>query len=33
MRKEKDRFNPREWDKIYFAFIESRVGVFSRGAH
>ena len=33
MRKEKDRFNPREWDEIYFAFIESRVGVFSRGAH
>jgi hypothetical protein len=33
MRKEKDRFNPREWDEIYFAFIESRVGVFSRDAH
>jgi hypothetical protein len=34
MRNEKDRFNPREWDEIYFAFIESRVGaLFSRGAH
>ena len=26
MRNEKDRFNPREWDEIYFAFIERRVG-------
>ena len=31
MRKEKDRFNPQEWDEIYLAFAESRVGAFFKG--